>query len=175
MPLYKRKSATQIEVNAQNISNALSSGTYYEISSIKNYLNINGFCYCGTGFLFLGDKIQEDNQYILDGGDDSPIDLIGQYWNGALNNSNDWYNLCNWWTCSDMQIQANHLPLSGTNVLAAGLCTLYINLDNYDWLNPNCLDAHSISVEPNVCVYSNQNRIYQLNLSGSVSLSGVTF
>ena len=66
MPLYKRNTA----VNLENVCIAFTSATENQREGFKDILNISGFCYSGSGFLFLGDDIQFDNTYILDAGED---------------------------------------------------------------------------------------------------------
>ena len=55
---------------AQNIYNALTAANQQEKEDIKNTLNISGFCYAGSGFIFYGDNIQINNNYILDAGNE---------------------------------------------------------------------------------------------------------
>jgi len=68
MPLYKR--TQQLELTAENICVALRDATSDQSEGIKKSLDISGFHYSGSGFYFLGDCIQIDNSYILDGGQD---------------------------------------------------------------------------------------------------------
>jgi len=68
MPLYKRTSQTQI--NAESICVALRNASLQQTEGIKSSLSISGFHYSGSGFYFLGDNIQFDNNYLLDGGED---------------------------------------------------------------------------------------------------------
>ena len=68
MPLYKR--TTQIQINAESICVALRNSTSEQSEGIKSSLNISGFHYSGSGFYFLGDNIQIDNNYTLDAGED---------------------------------------------------------------------------------------------------------
>jgi hypothetical protein len=50
------------------IYNALTGASYQEVEQIKGTLDLSGFHYSGSGFYFLGDNVQIDNNYILDAG-----------------------------------------------------------------------------------------------------------
>jgi hypothetical protein len=170
MPLYKRNS---VKLTAENICIALREATAEQSEGIKYSLNLSGFKYRGTGFNFCGDNIQCLNKYLLDAGEDT--DLHGRYWNGSINNSNDWYDLNNWWTDLTFLNNADGLPSSTDRVFALGNCTLYVNLDNPKWIKPNFIDANNISADIDVCLYSTGNINLTGTISGVINTSGVNF
>lgn len=55
---------------ATTIYNALNVASFEQVEQIKSTLDLSGFHYSGSGFFFLGDEIQINNNYILDAGNE---------------------------------------------------------------------------------------------------------
>lgn len=96
--------------------------------------------------------------------------ITGTYFYAAssTNDLNKWWSLSSWWGDLAHIVNANHLPISSTNVMVLSTIPPYADIDRTDWVQPSSIDTGTAGAE----FYSIEHNILTLNITGSATFSG---
>lgn len=165
------KNGSSLEIAQINIGQALIES---QNSGVTIYSNQNKFASNGIGSISRLTKI-EDNKWILNGDISSTVtteSVTPKYFSGFSNG--DWYNSGNWYSDPQLTIHSTGSPNLLSNIIVEGSVAPSISLNNNRWIQPNSIDATSLTDVAGMLIYATgANMPFSGTVNGNVRFSGI--
>lgn len=93
-----------------------------------------------------------------------------RYFNDSV--SSNWFDNNAWFTDAELTQKSNDLPYDFTDVVICGTNSIYVNIDNPNWIQPRNIDSNNITGDDGICVTSNNTGIFSGYIDGNISFYG---